>query len=366
MKKNNLIGKSGYLPKPFRTIFNIWQELACTIQLYFFMNSTKGTNRVFYLGRTENNNLGDNGQHYCIKNWINNNYPDHHMYIVCSSIITYRLRTWMYVFRRNFNYDKDIIVFQSGYCTQDLGGDHPLMHEMICNQLKNARILMMPQTIYFLHNENKQRIAKNHNAAKNMLFLARDAFSYEQALTMFPDIRVKLFPDIVTTLIGKYSISRTRDKIFLCCRDDGEKLYSDEDIEDLRLKLTKLAPVDFGDTQSPLSGDELRKVLKQSIEAEIERLSQYKVVITDRYHGTIYSLCANTPVIIIKTKDHKVTTGADWFKGIYDNHVYVANDLNDAYNKAAEICEGFDYIQLQPYFERQYYSHLKEIFDGII
>lgn len=52
-------------------------------------------------------------------------------------------------------------------------------------------------------------------------------------------------------------------------------------------------------------------------------MSHYKVVITDRYHGTIFSLIANTPVIIIKSTDHKVTTGADWFKGIYDDYVYV-------------------------------------------
>lgn len=365
MKKYDLIGKSRQLPKPFCTFFNIWQELVYTIQLYFFMNGTKGRNRVFYLGRTENNNLGDNGQYYCIRKWINNNYPDFQLYMVCSSIITYKLRSWMYVFTRNFNYDKDIIIFQSGYCTQDLGGDHPLMHEMICEQLKEARILMMPQTIYFQHEENRQRISRNHNGAKNMLFLARDRFSFEQAQKMFPNIRVVLFPDIVTTLIGKYNFSRNRDKIFLCCRDDGEKFYSEEDIEHLRNRLMALAPVDFGDTQSPLSGDELRKVLKLSIEEEIERLSQYKVVVTDRYHGTIYALCANTPVIIIKTKDHKVTTGADWFKGVYDNHIYVAKDLNDAYEKAEAICKSFNYIPLHSYFEDNYYSGLKEIFERV-
>ena len=39
-----------------------------------FMIKNKGKNKVFYLGRTENNNLGDNGQYYCIKKWIKENY----------------------------------------------------------------------------------------------------------------------------------------------------------------------------------------------------------------------------------------------------------------------------------------------------
>ena len=61
------------------------------------------------------------------------------------------------------------------------------------------------------------------------------------------------------------------------------------------------------------------------------------VTITDRYHGTIFSLCAGTPVIILKTTDHKVTTGADWFKGVYDDYVYVAKDLDDAYSLCQKV-----------------------------
>lgn len=332
--------------------------------LYAFFTRTVGKKRVFYLGRTENNNLGDNGQHYCIMKWIKDNYPDRELYVTPSCHITNRRRKWLTVFTKYFNYDTDIIIFQSGYCTQDLGGDHPLMHELICENLKDAQILMMPQTVFFQHENNKLRTAKNHDQAHNMLFLARDKVSYDMAKNMFPHIRVKLFPDIVTTLIGKYNFNHQRNRIFLCCRNDGEKFYSDIEIEKLRKKLEELAPVDFGDTQSHLTGDKLRKVLEESISAEIERLSQYKVVITDRYHGTIYTLCANTPVIIIKTKDHKVTTGADWFKGIYDNHVFVAKDLDDAFQIAERICSCFDYIQLTPYFEERYYNHLKDLFEN--
>lgn len=346
-----------------RRIWLFRETIMETWLLHKFLHRTEGRKRVFYLGRTENNNLGDNGQYYCIKNWIKENYADYELYITPSSHISSHTYLWLRKFKKNFNYSMDIIIFQSGYCTQDLGGDHPRMHELICANLKDARILMMPQTIYFQHEKNKQRTALNHDGAKNMLFLARDRVSYEMALEMFPHIRMMLFPDIVTTLIGKWQFHNKRDRIFLCCRDDGEKFYSDVEIGKLRDRLSILAPVDFGDTQSSLSGDQLREVLESAIKKEVERLSQYKVVITDRYHGTIYALCANTPVIIIKTKDHKVTTGADWFKGVYDNHVYVATDLDDAFNKAVKICDDFDYIQLQPYFEEHFYNKLREVFE---
>ncbi len=59
-----------------------------------------------------------------------------------------------------------------------------------------------------------------------------------------------------------------------------------------------------------------------------------KLIITDRYHGTILSLVAGTPVIVIKTTDHKVTTGAEWFRGVYDDYVYLAESLQQAYDIA--------------------------------
>ena len=101
------------------------------------------------------------------------------------------------------------------------------------------------------------------------------------------------------------------------------------------------------------------KLVENYIENIIEQYSYYKVIITDRYHGTIFSLAANTPVIIIKTSDHKVVTGADWFKGVYDGYVYVAESLDDAYAKASEILRKDFSYNLLPYFKANYYDKLK-------
>ena len=38
------------------------------------VSSDPQVSRVFYLGITEHSNLGDMAQHYCIKNWIEENY----------------------------------------------------------------------------------------------------------------------------------------------------------------------------------------------------------------------------------------------------------------------------------------------------
>lgn len=317
---------------------------------------------VYYLGITENDNLGDNAQHYCIKQWILRKLPEYEMVMVDATTVIMVHGGWLKWFKKVFDENKDLIVFQSGYCTQDLGGTHELMHRIIADTFPMAKILMMPQTIFFKNEENRKRTAESYDKCINMLFLARDEISYEQALKMFPHIKVELYPDIVTTLIGKFSFDTKREKIFLCRRNDGEKFYSNEDLSILQKELETIAPVEVGDTQ--YTGKDLRTNLEEVIYENIKKMAQYKCVITDRYHGTIFSLCANTPVIIIKSNDYKVTSGANWFKGIYDKYVYVAKDLEDAYHKAKEICNCFKYIQLQPYFEQEYYNKLKEQLDN--
>jgi exopolysaccharide biosynthesis predicted pyruvyltransferase EpsI len=222
---------------------------------------------------------------------------------------------------------------------------------------------MLPQTIYFQKEENKKRTSYIYNGMKNMLFLARDRVSYGMAKEMFPDIPVRQFPDIVTTLIGNYSFNNERDGVLLCCRDDGEKFYSDEELQGLINKLEKTSRVYKTDTTKTGKKDDIVENAEKYILEEIESYSHYKVIITDRYHGTIFSLVAGTPVVIIKTTDHKVITGAEWFKGVYDSHVFVAENLEDAYEIAKKVIETGSSHTLQPYFEKEYYDKLPEIFE---
>ena len=112
----------------------------------------------------------------------------------------------------------------------------------------------------------------------------------------------------------------------------------------------------MGDTQSKASLRTILNNLQEHIENEIEKYSHYKVTITDRYHGTIFSIIAGTPVVIIKTNDHKVTTGADWFKGVFDDYVYVAKDLDEAHKIAAEIIKRDKEFIPTTYFDENYYG----------
>lgn len=320
--------------------------------------------KIFYLGITAHTNLGDMAQYYCIHNWLLNNYPDYKLLEVEADTVVRVKYGFLDLLKNEYKYS-DIIVFQSGYTTQDLGGVHDLMHRLVIESIPDAHILMMPQTIFFQHNENKLRSSRIYNKAQNMLFLARDRVSFEVAKEMMPDVNVKLFPDIVTSLIGKRQYHHKRKGISLCRRNDGEKYYSEEELSCLIKKLEFLTPVSVSDTTIKVSLNKLRSNPKKYIESQIEYFSKFEIVVTDRYHGTILALAAGTPVVIIKTNDHKVTTGADWFKGIYDDYVYVANDLDDAFDIVTSIRSKNINNTLNPAFATNYYDNLKKIFEDI-
>ena len=247
-----------------------------------FESVKPGENHVFYFGITIHPNLGDLAQRYCITKWIKENYPDYQLVMVESDVIVNpKLTKRFFNHLKNIYGNDDVIVFQSGYCTQDLGGNHPLMHRMVIDCMPDAKILMMPQTIYFQHEENKRICAENHNKAKNMLFLARDFVSYEMAKEMFPNIKVKAYPDIVTTLIGTLNYNNPRNGVCLCTRNDGEKLYSKDEIDSLEKRFVDSdIKVSQKDTQASQTVEELVSNLHRYVEAEIESYSRYEVTIT--------------------------------------------------------------------------------------
>ena len=155
--KNVLKPFVGWIYRPIRDYFVNKKRLKkcelAVIKLVEECTKTTNKSRVFYLGITEQPNLGDMAQHFCISKWLDENFPDRAILKYESSVITFEKSNFISVMKQYFK-DDDYIVFQSGYCTQDLGGDHPLLHQLIIEAFPNAKILMMPQTIFFKEEKN--------------------------------------------------------------------------------------------------------------------------------------------------------------------------------------------------------------------
>lgn len=338
-----------------------------TIRDYKMIRAIKEKNKsnyyIYYFGVPEHSNLGDLAQCYCIRRYFEKYFSDYEVIEVFSRNYldnSFGLREYL----KSAIKPDDLIFFQSGYCTQDLGGREDFMHQAVIQDFPHNKLVLLPQTVFFQDQTRKELASRVYDAHEKLLFLARDQVSYEYAKAMFPHIHIEAYPDIVTTLIGQYEYSFERDGILFCIRNDSEKYYSDDEIDKMigyfnNFKCDKL------DTTIRVEPETIRADLKKYIEGYFEKFAHYKVVITDRYHGTIFSLVSNTPVIVIKTNDHKVKTGVDWFKGSYNNQVFFAESLEEAKVIAEKILAGHLYTCNPRIFEQEYYTKLRDLVENM-
>ena len=313
--------------------------------------------RIWYLCVPVHNNLGDYAQYRCILNWINEFYSG----CQCVEIPTVPL-CYDYVGVINAIKSKmkknDIIVFQSGYTSSNLHPDEKV-HRRIVRIFRNNSIIFFPQTVRYSNNYEAKKTAYIYNNHKHLTFLTRDEKSFSIANSLFNNVNIYLYPDIVTSLIGTTEIkkSKERDGILFCIRDDSEKYYSDDAIMKQFSELCEKNKNKWLDTTLNKGEKCDNKIFAKSI----YEFSIYKLVITDRFHGTIFSLISETPVIVLKTSDHKVSEGANWFLNVYPDMICKAENLEDANKKALRLLNNKKYVEVEPYFKHKYYDKLKSL-----
>lgn len=318
--------------------------------------------RIWYFCVPTHSNLGDQAQACCIEKYFRKFFSDHIVFKLSNNAFDFYEEKILMILKEKIK-ETDLIFFQSGYT---FTGIHPYenMHRKIVENFPYNKIVFLPQTVKFKNQKILENVQNFYGKYDNIYFFARDKISYDIYKSIFPEHRnVYCFPDIVTTEIGNYDFNNNeRNGILLCVRNDAEKLYSFQEISLFKEKLQKIAKVSLSDTNSETKENSLKEYWKK-IEETIDDYAQYQVIITDRYHGTIFALIANTPVIILKTTDHKVVAGADWFEGVYEDYVYVVNDLEEASQVAQQIVTGFEYRKLPSYFKEKYYDRLKDIIE---
>lgn len=320
------------------------------------------SNLIFYLDIPTHPNMGDLAQYCCIKNWLKDEYSDYGLIEISAEIIVQAEKEFLLFLKANDN-GKNLIFFQSGYCTQDLGGTHDYVHKLVVGAVQKVPVVMLPQTILYKSKDREKQTADIYRNNKRLLLLCRDGVSFKMAQESFPYNRLELYPDIVTSLIGTKKVPSGQERmgILICCRNDIERFYSCDEITVLKKKLEQIDAVTISDTTVQKDFRTLRSNLDGYVNRMIEDFGHYRVVITDRYHGTIFSLIAGTPVIVIKSNDHKVITGVHWFKGVYDENVCYIEDCRKVPDKVREIYHQFEYKRLAPYFTERYYSKLKSL-----
>ena len=309
---------------------------------------------IYVFGSPAHSNLGDQAQTYCIEKWLRQNYPGYGIKMFTLATSTPELISDL----RRFIREKDMLICHSGYHMTDLY-DERLPYMKLADNFKDHKIVVFPQTFHFKDKAKLIDTANSFNSHGNVVIMCRDDVSYEIAQRYFDKCRLFLMPDIVTTLIGTIRFSNKRNGILFCMRNDVEAFYTKDQINNLRNRFNGI-DTEITDTTLSIPWQSIATNREEILYQIIEQYSKYKVVITDRYHGTIISLIAGTPVVVLSSADHKLSSGVKWFPKEFSEYVYFAKDLEEAYRIANTIILRTDNLpQLSPYFKTNYYDRLK-------
>jgi exopolysaccharide biosynthesis predicted pyruvyltransferase EpsI len=228
--------------------------------------------------------------------------------------------------------------------------------EMMGQLFADREMLFLPQTIHFTDEKIKRRLSEK--ISSNVTIMCRDIVSYQNASEIFPKSKIVLYPDMVTSLIGRYHFKHQRKGILFCLRKngDGESLISDDEEKKLIDDIKKIAEASVTDTTISVDWRKIAENRKYYVEKEIEYYSKFQLVITNRYHGTIFSLAADTPVIVLPTKDHKITAGLRWFEEAEYDGIYYCNKSEEVRAVAQDIIDRCETICHPDYFYQKYYK----------
>lgn len=312
---------------------------------------------IYLFGSPGHSNMGDQAQTYCLVKWFSINYPDYGVYIFrLSESHDVLLKLVRKIIRP---YDK--IICHSGYHFTDLYHEQDVYCKL-AKMFPERPIWIFPQTICYKDEKNLLKTAEIMNSHGNITLMARDNQSFETAKQYFNKCKLLLFPDIVTSLIGTKTFSHERDGVLFCFRNDKEAFYSESQIEGLRKKFGTIK-TERTDTTLQIPTSYIIENREKVLNGQFDYYSKFKLIITDRYHGTIFSLIAGTPVIVLKTTDHKLSSGVKWFPEDFKDYIVYVENIDSVYDTSKEILSKNLTHQLPPYFKQNYYDKLKNILE---
>lgn len=340
-----------------KTFFNIYSRLV------FLTRSKKS--KVYIFGAPFHSNLGDQAQTYCMEKWYKDKFPDRSVLSIDTASAQ---KQEFYIINKIRQTIKsgDRIVLHSGYHTTDIWEMENNLNLRIIETFPDFPIVVFPQTIHFEDNNNLRKTVDIYRKHGNITLMCRDEESHKIAKENFDNVHILLMPDIVTSLIGDSDFivpphEKERDGIAMCFRNDKESKYGSEvqfmkkSVEDLTNR------VDVMDTTVDTDWEFIAANRPKILRNFMKDLSKYKLVITDRYHGTIFSAITGTPVIVIGSTDHKLSSGVKWFTDkFFKDAIFYAGSPSEAIKMAHKIYGRYDYgKEIPPIFNEKYWNTLR-------
>lgn len=323
------------------------------------VSMVKERQKIVLLGTPYHSNLGDYAQTYCIEQMVKDQYAEYDFFsFEVSQQSDFDYSSLLLAIRDKLT-EKDTILIQSGMHLTDVYKNEQNLLRQALKVFRENRMIILPQTMFYMNDENKQSFLSYMGEFDNVMFYAREQHTFEEAKKYLKTGNVSMCPDVVHSLIGRFQKYDFERKGILVCKrkDDDDILISTSELKESLENLSM--EIHWMDTELEISPSELKMDTAYILNDIVREMSKYQLVITDRLHGTIFSLIANTPVLLIGLKSDKVQANYEWYKNVPDILQYV--DLIGNVSEIDEKVEGmlqkqYDY-RLSDYFYKKYFDN---------
>ena len=315
------------------------------IRRFAFRLSKNGVkSRVIYLmGLGEDfPNLGDQAQAAAIPIWLKRNFGRSIVEVKSHELVE---GIWNL---RELISPEDIIFLHSGGNFGDDWYETQQLRERIIADLSSNLLVQLPQTIHYSAGEiGRSRLMKSQtifDACKKIMLIGRDKISAENARGYFDGAAVRAMPDMVLSLQDlvrrrmQYLPNKKEGKrrILLIMRNDKEGVYSAEDKERVAAILRENGyEAQFWDTDVSDRFPDSEKI--EVLLKYLHYISSFDAVITDRYHGLIFTVLVERPCVVLRTHNHKLTSAFDWFEKV--NYVRLAEEFSQIPGQLRELAQ---------------------------
>ena len=277
--------------------------------------------RIFLMGTPNHGNLGDQaivlGELFTLKN----HFPDYEIIEIPYTYLTGRLGEffWGLGFEK-FIRKSDIIFLHGGGNLGNLWVNEEQLRRKLIDKFAANKIVIFPQSIYFSEDYTGQQeleISKKiYNAHNDLHLMTRDGNSFELAQKFFPKISTYLLPDAATVLQGiTDDVDADREGVLFILRNDKEKVRDENKIQSMK-NYFKLNKIPFDNIDTVINEKVTADNREQKIRDVLLKIRRSKLVITDRFHGVIFSFITRTPVLAFKSFDTKISSGIKWFRNV--------------------------------------------------
>ena len=262
----------------------------------------------------------------------------------------YEVQTKRYYIKAITNKD-DIVILHGG---GNLGDWYPaweLLRQDIIRLFNGYKVILMPQTISFGNRKDTKWILKKaintYHRYPLYRFICRDKKSYDFARDILKVVNLSLMPDSALILERIQNTDLRNDRITLCLRQDIEKNRTDN-LDLLIWKTCEKYTNQIFTTDTIADTNISPEDRKSVVINKIQEFAGSKLVITDRYHGVIFSYLAKCPCLVLGNKDTKVKEAMIFFKDLnYINFVedysQIADNIEKMIGMPAE--ESIDYYE---------------------